>query len=304
MKKLIFCAYAIDDKKQTGVNVLHQNNAENIYYENICVALLSAKMNNPDDDVALVTNHALPEKYKDFFGKNNLLVFNKEFDNFVFDNNCKWGLAFYKLCALEHVVNDLDYDYIVMVDCDTFTQFALNNVWNECDENILVYDICHGLQVNDYQIFLNDVEHFFGERVFITHYGGEFVAGKKDKLISFVQDLQKVYLFYMKNNICIECGDETILSIAAHIQKEKVKNAGAYIYRFWTGTFRLTSTCYIKNPVAILHLPDEKTKGLRKIFKKFYKNKKISNKRIASICHLNKPSFSTWIKMKIKGFKH
>ena len=84
MKKLIFCAYAIDDKKQTGVNVLHQNNAENIYYENICVALLSAKKNNPDDDVALVTNHDLPEKYKDFFYKNNLLVFNNHFTFLLF----------------------------------------------------------------------------------------------------------------------------------------------------------------------------------------------------------------------------
>lgn len=305
MKKIIFCAFASDSKKQTGVNMLRVKGSKNIYFKNICVALLSAKKNNLDCDVALVTNSELPDEYVDFFKKNELIIINKEFNDFVFDDKCKWGLAFYKLCALDYVTNNYDYDNIAMIDCDTFTQSSFDNIWKECEENILLYDICEGLQIPDYHRFLKDISYYFDKTNYITHYGGEFIASKRERLKNFIKDLHEIYLSFNKNNILLECGDEVLISIAASFEKNKkiIKNAGAYIFRYWTGTFRLISTSYVKNPVTIVHLPDEKTRGLCRIYKKFKRNRNVSNKRMHSICHLKKPSIRVWLKIRLKKIK-
>lgn len=54
-------------------------------------------------------------------------------------------------------------------------------------------------------------------------------------------------------------GDEFIISLVAAEMPEYIKNAGAYIYIFWTeAAFRLISTCYEYNKILILHLPAEK----------------------------------------------
>ena len=48
-------------------------------------------------------------------------------------------------------------------------------------------------------------------------------------------------------------GDEFILNLTVNEMKEIIKNAGAYICRFWTGLdFWLVSTCYEYNKVLIL----------------------------------------------------
>ena len=39
----------------------------------------------------------------------------------------------------------------------------------------------------------------------------------------------------LQKNFITTKGDEFILSLAANEMRESIKNAGAYIYRFWTG---------------------------------------------------------------------
>jgi len=71
--------------------------------------------------------------------------------------------------------------------------------------------------------------------------------------------------------------------------KDVIKNAGAYIFRFWTGSFYLVSTCYTCNEVAILHLPSEKERGLVKLFDIFYKKHSFPRKeRVHKILHLTR----------------
>lgn len=80
----------------------------------------------------------------------------------------------------------------------------------------------------------------------------------------------------LQKNFITTKGDEFILSLAANEMRESIKNAGAYIYRFWTGAgFRLISTCYEYNRITILHLPAEKEQGMLKIYDKYIKIGKI-----------------------------
>lgn len=83
-------------------------------------------------------------------------------------------------------------------------------------------------------------------------------------------------------------GDEFIVSLAADEMSECIKNAGAYIYRFWTGaTFRLVSTCYEYNKVLILHLPAEKEKGMLRLYSNYIRKGRVpSEQKVWKICRL------------------
>ena len=70
--------------------------------------------------------------------------------------------------------------------------------------------------------------------------------------------------------------------------REDIKNAGAYIYRFWTGAkFRLVSSCYKNNKVLILHMPAEKTRGILQLYSKYIAKEKFPTEhKVAKICRL------------------
>ena len=92
-------------------------------------------------------------------------------------------------------------------------------------------------------------------------------------------------------------GDEFILSQAAEKQKALIKNAGAYIYRFWTGAFHLVSTCYKYNPITVIHVPDEKINGMIKIYNYYCRNNKLpSIEKVYSILGLKHMKYKTAIK--------
>ena len=93
-------------------------------------------------------------------------------------------------------------------------------------------------------------------------------------------------------------GDEFIVSVAAEEMRSNVKNAGAYVFRFWTGIFRLVSTCYDANEVVVLHVPDEKENGMISLFDKYIsKNKSINKKKVHKILHLKKRSVRVSIRL-------
>ena len=78
------------------------------------------------------------------------------------------------------------------------------------------------------------------------------------------------------------------------VNSDKLCNAGAYIYRFWTGSFRLISTCYKYNPVTILHVPAEKEYGMLKLYNKYISKGKIPTKKnVYRLLHLNRRSLRT-----------
>ena len=295
MKNLFFVPFAFDENKMTGVNV--KGNAANVYLKNLCVSLISAKKATPNIDVALVSNINIPKEQEKLLLDNNILIFIEPFDSFVFDDNYLWCLAFYKLCALEKMVTKYDYDNYIYTDADVFVQKSLDKVFLELKDNILLYDINHGLFVRDYQIILDEFKSY-GIDSYITHYGGEFFGASRKNASMFVSQCKSVFDEMIQKNISTTKGDEFITSIAASKMRNIIKNAGAYIYRFWTGSFYLISTCFKFNEIAILHLPSEKEKGMLKLYDYFIKKHSFPSKeKIYKICHLNHQP----IKFKIKN---
>lgn len=268
---LICIPFAYEENMNSGVNVSIKGKGKiEIYLKNACVALISAKYYNPDSDVALVTNFSrwnIPEEFLSIFDKWEIKVMEIPFDQFRFQGSYTWALAFYKLCVLKKL-SCMKYESICYMDTDVYIQGSFDAIWTECRQNIMLYDINHGLNTRDYVLLCDEIESYCGQRKLITHYGGEFFAAS-----------------------------------AENEMRESIKNAGAYIYRFWTGAgFRLISTCYEYNRITILHLPAEKEQGMLKIYDKYIKIGKIPvDEKVWKTFRLNRIPFLDKIKKMLRN---
>ncbi len=292
--RIILIPYANKDGANTGVNIGKDDKRIDIYLKNCCVALISAKHYNSDCDVALVTNIDIPEKYNEILRLHNIKIIKVPFDEFTFGDKYLWNLAFYKLCAVDYVLKNYDYKYVSYMDSDVYIQSSFDDIWEECNYSVLLYDINHGLQVKDYRIIVDEFYAFTGEKSLITHYGGEFFAANRDNARIFIDKCLDIYHEMIEKDFTTTKGDEFILSLAASQMKDRIKNAGAYIFRFWTASFRLVSTCYAFNPVTVLHLPSEKEQGMLTLYDKFIRKNKIPTKKtVWRICHLKNMRFKS-----------
>lgn len=277
---LICIPYAYDKNKNSGVNLSKNCNTIGIYLKNAAVALFSAKHFNPDCAIAFATNltrQELPSEFLELVDKWQILVFEIPFDDYVFSGDYPWSLAYYKLCVLQKISN-MEYQAICYCDTDVYVQGSFEAIWQECDQHIMLYDIDHGLHTPDYVSLCDEVAEYFCRQKFITHYGGEFFAATTENARAFSEMCKEIYTEMVKRNIVTRKGDEYILSIAADKMKVNIKNAGAYIYRFWTGrNFRLISTCYKYNRIPILHVPNEKESGMISLYNRYIKHGFIPN---------------------------
>ena len=207
-----------------------------------------------------------------------------------------------KLCVLKKL-SCMKYESICYMDTDVYIQGSFDAIWTECRQNIMLYDINHGLNTRDYVLLCDEIESYCGQRKLITHYGGEFFAASAENAKAFVDTCEQVYYEMLQKNFITTKGDEFILSLAVNEMRESIKNAGAYIYRFWTGTgFRLISTCYEYNRITILHLPAEKERGMLKMYDKYIKIGKIPvDEKVWKTFRLNKIPFLDKIKKMLRN---
>lgn len=99
-----------------------------------------------------------------------------------------------------------------------------------------------------------------------------------------------VYKEMLEREFVTTHGDEFIVTLVASKIPEKIKNAGAYVFRFWTGRFRLVSTCYRSNPVVVLHVPAEKEHGMLRLFGRYVRKGRCpSSRRVHQMLHLTRP---------------
>lgn len=297
--------YANLDNYTSSVNISLNTEDERkaLYLKNCCVSCLSAIEHTETlNDVALVTNIDVPEPYLSLLLNKNVKIIHIPFDMFNFGASYSWSLAFYKLCALYHVCRELEYDYYAYLDSDVYIQSDFSNIWIECKDKILLYDINHGLQVPNYVHFISEIQQFLPQKGYVTHFGGEFFAASKEMAQLFSESCLSVFQ-HMQNETCITThGDEFIVSIVADDMANHIKNAGAYIHRFWTGSFRLMSTSYQYDPVTILHVPSEKNDGIIRLFDYYMKHKKMPSKeKVWKFLHLHRRKTSISIKIFLKS---
>ena len=295
---------------RSGVNIGRNLDTQErmlVYLKVASVALVSAKRYNPECDVALVSNlceQEIPSEIRDIFSREAIKFFSIPFDKFRFKDNMPWALAFYKLCALEHIVNETNYQNLLYLDADVYVQGSLMSVWEEVKKNILLNDINHSLNVPDYIKFLDEVGKFYPDKQLITQWGGEFFASNKENAQIFIDNASKIFDVVKSSGLEITGGDELLISIAADNFRNIVKNAGGYVFRFWTVDFWLVSTCYRWNAVTVLHMPSEKERGLMKSYEKYIvKGKLPANKEVWKICRLSGSRYTgRSLKGKVKLF--
>lgn len=299
MNNLYFVPFYYDEKKSTSVNLDKIKKRLTTYLMNCCVALLSARVQNPNVDIFLVTNlEKIDYKFSSLLNSYNIKIVCCKYNSFVFPDNFKWSAAFYKLCALKFIIDNYGnlYSNILYTDSDVFCQRSFQTIWEECQKDkILLFDLAESSNNSLYKKFCLEFMSVTGKDNLPIHYGGEFFAANINNARSF---LGKLFIFYhtiVEKNIIFDSGDELILSLAAD-NNLHVKNASPFIFRYWTDSFRIISTRYLFNPLVFLHCPDQKERGFIFLFKFYFKNKKFPKfRKIYSILKLSHSSFKTKI---------
>ena len=299
---LILIPYAYVESFNSGVNIGKAIHQVELYLKNCCVAAVSARAHcGESTDVAVMTNITIPSPYNHLLTSAGVKIMTFSFDEFNFGGEYAWSLAFYKLCALSKAVSHLDYDYYAWLDADVYVQGSFDDIWRECDHHILLYDINHSLANADYRRLLGEVESLCDDCKGVTHYGGEFYAASAADSVRFVEECVKIYSEMMARGFKTSQGDEFITVIAAHRLAGAVKNAGAYVCRYWTGTFRLVSTNYKYNPVVVLHCPAEKQSGMIALYNRYVRRGRIPSPSVAHrLLHLRCPSVVVILKIIVK----
>ncbi|MCD7784461.1 MAG: hypothetical protein LUH18_02605 [Oscillospiraceae bacterium] len=290
-RNIIAVPFAFENGFKSGVALDDNENKVDICLKNVAVACLSAKKFNPDDEVSFITNipsEALPDEFMKLLSDGQITIREIQFDRFRFSHDYMWSLAFYKLCVLSHLV-ELDFCHICYLDADVYVQRKFNCIWEEANSKILLYDICDGLNVNSYKTFCEEMNNFMGTDTYPTRYGGEFFAASKELATEFVKTMNEIYSKMIETSFKCTTGDEFIINVAVLNDCKQIKNAGAYVYRFWTGIrFNQISTSYRNPTLAVLHLPAEKDKGMLKLYKRYYsKGRQPSNRVVWRICRLS-----------------
>lgn len=284
---LIFTAYAYDEKMQTGANINFKESME-VYLKNSFVSLKSVKLNNPDSDVMFITNVNIPDKYHNLYIKSDIKICKIDFDIFTVPENTGWGLAFFKLCALWYAGHTLKYDRIAMIDNDTYSINNFEDIWKESDDYILLYNVFHWYSNTNEKIIQKEYHDILGHKKPIIHMGGEFVCSSRILINIFTEQCLVEFGEMASKNQYTTRGDEFIVSAAADKLKTYIKSANAYIQRMWTGNGYYYSTTYMYcTPLAILHVPDEKKRGMIKLYDYYLKyNKFPTNLQIYRIFRL------------------
>lgn len=96
-----------------------------------CVSMRSVAQSNPGVDRILVTNIELPRDCKEVLDRDGVRIVNQPFDKFAFSRDVEWYLAYYKLCALQAVLDEGNYDELLMLDTDTWVRKPLDGLFAE-----------------------------------------------------------------------------------------------------------------------------------------------------------------------------
>lgn len=281
MKRLIFNVFATEENYYTSSQIGGKagEKVTDIYMKNAYVSLVSAKQNSNDlnTDYALIVNKDISADWVKRYSKAGIIVKKVSFDTFLFPEGFSWALAFYKLNAMKYVATHMcEYGECLYLDCDTVIRENLDAIWAELEGNpdgVMMYSVDHSILNADRKVIIQTNEIINGKWQAVTHFGGEFVCAKRVILKEFMETVESVYhkIKEIQFEVPTDIGDEALLSIAA--REWKIIYANPYIYRFWTDrNFYLVSNNTVYNPVLIWHLPQEKRKGILRVYNYMIKN--------------------------------
>lgn len=266
-KRIICCPFASKVGFNGSANMDGNKKSIEIYIKNACVSCFSAKLYNPDCDVAFVHNlKEIPEEFLKFFSKFGIKNIHVEYEKFTFPADYKWSLAFYKLCILDYMANISSYDSIVILDTDTCFIGSLDAMWDICQDRLMLYNVQHAADLEAFQNRMSEYRLLYNNTCYPTVWGGEFIAGSKTILKNFVAECEIVYNKIIQENFITNFGDEFITFCAAENYAYPICDAAPYIRRYWTTNIYYQAYTDHGLMLRILHIPNEKNTGFIRVY--------------------------------------
>ncbi len=279
--KLVYVPVSYEEGYRMSANVTCSNQkGVEIYLKNAFVALKSVQKYNNDVDLALVINFELSPFYKELFESNNIGIYKINFDDYKMPHDFVWSLTFFKITALKHIVINTDYQYSLQLESDEICISDFDDMWHELDYKLLMvyspFRVDHPDRLKYSKLF-HDFYNCDNTNLKICKTGAGFIAGKKDNLLHFIEVCDQIYNHIKENNYSVEknVGDELYTSLYCALYPERVNDAAPYATVYWTSDFYYVSTNYKYDPVSIIHLPAEKTRGFITLFNYYLKNNKL-----------------------------
>ncbi|MCD8013368.1 MAG: hypothetical protein LUG99_09360 [Lachnospiraceae bacterium] len=168
--------YSSDDGLAKAPNIKGASiSTYDIYVRNSFMSLISTKKSNEDVDCAIVTNRPLMAPYDALFRNNGIRNIIVPFDEYCVPKDFVWSYAFYKLCALKHIVyeNDYDYDILLLLDTDTLVMRPLDYLWRELGpDRVFLYNLhrqfMHPVRNEIEKIYFD----IYGTHEYVEQWGG------------------------------------------------------------------------------------------------------------------------------------
>lgn len=284
-KNLVFCALAVKDGYQGSVNISSASNGFDVYLKNAFVALKSTRLKNPATDVGIVCNVSLPEYFTRLYEAEGIRVWTADYNEFQFPADNKWALALYKLCAMDWVLKNTDYEIFAEVDCDVLCNGSLDDLWLEAEHSLIMlsgpFTYSHPIR----RQYEKAYEHLYGKRIRLIKWGSGLICASRTNMTSFMVSCMSVYDAMKRNNFCEDhlLGDEFITSAAVYWDNILIIDGKPYMDVYWTSSFYLASTNYKYDRMVFLHLPDEKERGIPSVFDYFLKKREFPPDNTLSI---------------------
>ena len=267
---------------------MSNKNGVEVYLKNAFVMLKSVQKHNADVDTAIVVNFTMSDFYRNLFESNNIAIYQIAFADYTMPPHFTWSLAFFKIAALKWITKNTEYEYTLQLESDMICLSGLDDMWKELDVSILtMYSHCrfdHPVR-KKYSDAFNLIYPNEANPV-IVKTGAGFIAGKRDKLLHFVEACDEMYAVLKENldKVDIKLGDEMYTSLYCAAYPHLVKPANPYVDVYWTGTFYFVSTNHHFDAVSVIHLPAEKEFGMLTLYDYFRRKGRLpDNKFIARV---------------------
>lgn len=243
------------------------------YIKNTIVSLATIK--GRDVDKLLITNNInFADEYLELISFYNIKIIECPFDNFLFPKGTPWQFGYYKICALNYIVRNYQYEKYLLIDTDTISIRPYDEIFWDDIENVCLYYLPMSLSYRDRKTFIHEMRRFNNIKN-PKYFGGEFIGGNRESLIEYLDKCFDIYLRMKKVNFISTRGDEFIWSLAA-CSLTRIDFGNPYILRVAvTMNYYSAETRYVYDDVRLLHVLCEKETGLIYIYNKFIKKHKM-----------------------------
>ena len=285
---IIVNAFAFLDKYRSGENIsINKGGSEEqikeLYLKNSCISLISAKRFNPQDEVALCTNIEVPQYYIEILNKEEIKILKIPFDTFQFEKEMKWSLAFYKICVLNHLLEETCYEKICLLDCDTIVNKDFAALWDEAGYGVLMYNTFDSYESKMRQDIKREFQELFPEYDCRNneYFAGGEITGDRKYIKELVHTCRLIYNTMLSKKKETTVGDEFFWYGVDKMKPGLIIAGNGYYEHYWTYEgFRLISTNYFYKKVSVMHFPVEKEKGIIKVFDYYVRKREFPEQRI------------------------